>query len=515
MHTVDSIFAAVAAENGAATHLVFTDGRSCSYGETFQRASRLAAVLAEAGIEPGDRVACLLGNSRALYEFFIGCAMAGAIAVPINTLSMARETAALFADCQPRGIVAQAALRAALPDEMFSDDVVVRLLCDGDGAALTGGWLDYESVLAGAPNGEFASRSRPGDAAVIAYSSGTTGMPKGIVLGHRQLLANAKMVTKTLRYGPNDRFLTILPSFHIFGFSFDFLYSGLVRARLVVLPAFDAEMAIDLIEKHRITVLAGMPLMFVQMFDPGQLGGRDVSSMRLIDVGGGPVPVSLVRQLKEDIGIDTVESYGLTEITTVACVQRPGEPSPEGSCGVVLDGIEVRVCDPDDNEVAADVPGELQFRCGTFMLSYWGQPELTVATLKDGWLHTGDIGRVDADGNIFILDRIKDMIVSNGYNVFPKEVENVLFGHPSVQSAAVIGVPHEVRGEDVQAFVVPAPGADPAAEEILQYCRQQLARYKVPRGVIFTDALPLTASGKIRRFALRQSLQTAAQENIT
>lgn len=244
--------------------------------------------------------------------------------------------------------------------------------------------------------------------------------------------------------------------------------------------------------------------MFVKMFDPTLVTGRDVSSLRLIDVGGGPVPTTLMRELKEKFGIETVESYGLSEISPVACVQRPHQPSPEGSCGVVLDGVEVRVHNNDGEAVPPNEPGELQFRCDTFMNGYWNQPDLTEATLKDGWLRTGDVGQIDKAGNIFIIDRIKDMIVTNGYNVFPKEVEMVLFAHPGVEAAAVIGVPHEVRGEDIVAFIIPAKGANTSAEEMIAYCRENLARFKVPREIVFTDTLPLTASGKIRRFALRE-----------
>ena len=502
--TIDGIFAGRARDAAHATHLVFMDGSSSTYGETFERASRLAAILIEAGIEPGDRVACLMGNSRPLYEFFIGCSLAGVVAVPINTLSTARETKGVFGDCAPKGIVAQSSLRAALPDAMFSSDVSLRLLCMDDTAPAGDPWRDYEVALRETPAGPVAPRSRPEAAAMIVYSSGTTGAPKGIELGHRQLLENARLVIKALQYRSTDRFLTILPSFHIFGYSFDFLYCALVRGRMVVLPSFDAKTALDLIEAHRIAVLTGVPMMFVKMFDPALVAGRDISSVRLIDVGGGPVPTSLVRQLKGKFGIETVESYGLSEISPVACVQRPHQPSPEGSCGIVLDGFEVRVHNADGEEVSPGEPGELQFRCNTFMNGYWNQPELTESTLKDGWLRTGDVGRVDEAGNIFIIDRIKDMIVTNGYNVFPKEVELVLFAHPAVQAAAVIGVPHAVSGEDVVAFVVPAAGATASAEEIIAYCRENLARFKVPREIVFSDSLPLTASGKIRRFALRE-----------
>ena len=502
--TIDGIFASRAADCGAQTHLILADGSRCSYDETFARAKLFAGVLRSAGIVPGDRVATFMGNSRALYEVYIGCSLAGAVVVPINILNTARENSALFADCTPKGLIAQSALKPALPDEIIPDTLALRLIADRPPASGEDGWHDYERALAEADPGGAEPLSRPDEAAMISYSSGTTGQPKGIVLGHRQLLSNARLVVDALGYQPTDRFLTILPSFHLFGYAFDFLYCGLVGGEMVVMPTFDADEALEVIERYRITVLTGVPLMFVNMFDPARLGARDVSSLRLIDVGGGPVPVSLVRNLKDKIGIDTVESYGLTEISPVASVQLPGAPTPEGSCGPVLKGIEVRVVDGDGKDVPVGEPGELLFRCDTFMLGYWNKPELTGETLHGGWLHTGDVGRLDEDGNIFILDRIKDMIVTNGFNVFPKEVENVLFSHPGAHAVAVIGVPHEVRGEDVVAFIVAVPGQSPKATDFIDYCSQNLARFKVPRTITFVDELPLTASGKIRRFRLRE-----------
>jgi long-chain acyl-CoA synthetase len=500
--TVDAIFASAAAESPDSVHLVLADGSTSSYAETFARADRLAALMVESGIEPGDRVACFVGNSRPLYEFFIAAGLAGAVAVPVNTLNTARENGILFDDCRPRGIVAAARHLAVLPDDILGE-MAICLLAEGEGGAP---WRDYEAALAAVAGPLAEVRSTPDSPALIIYSSGTTGRPKGIVLGHRQLLANARLTMNVLGYGPDDRFLTLLPSFHLFGFSFDFLYSGLVRGRLVALPSFTAEQALEFIERHRITVMAGVPTMFVTMFEASMRAGRDISSLRLIDVGGGPVPTTLIRELK-GLGIDTVESYGLTEITTVASVSLPGVMAPEGSCGPVLEGIEVRVCDDQDQPVAPGQPGELQFRYEGFMLEYWQQPELTAATLKDGWLRTGDVGRLDEDGNLYILDRIKDMIVTNGYNVFPKEVELVLHEHPGVQQAAVVGLPHEVRGEDVHAFVVRRPESQVAADEILDWCNQNLARFKVPRGIDFVSEMPLTASGKIRRFVLRDQVR--------
>ncbi len=509
LQTVDAIFAGAAAESAESVHLVLADGSSWSYAETFARAQRLAALLVESGIMPGDRVACFLGNSRPLYEFFIATCLAGAVAVPVNTLNTARENGILFEDCGPRGIVAQAAHLAVLPDDILGE-MAICLLADGQGTAI---WREYEPTLAGVAEPLSESRSTLESPALIIYSSGTTGRPKGIVLGHRQLLANARLTMNVLGYGPEDRFLTLLPSFHLFGYSFDFLYSGLVRGCLVTLPAFDADEALEMIKRHRITVLAGVPTMFVTMFEASRRAGRDISSLRLIDVGGGPVPTTLIRELK-GLGIDTVESYGLTEITTVASVSLPGVMAPEGSCGPVLEGIEVRICDDHDQPVPVGQPGELQFRYEGFMLGYWRQPELTAATLKDGWLRTGDVGRLDEDGNLYILDRIKDMIVSNGYNVFPKEVELVLHEHPEVQQAAVVGLSHEVRGEDVHAFVVRRPESRVAADEILDWCNRNLARFKVPRGIDFVSEMPLTASGKIRRFVLRDQAREGRGSSV-
>jgi len=316
------------------------------------------------------------------------------------------------------------------------------------------------------------------------------------------------MASGVLGYRADDRFLTILPTYSSFGYSFDFLQSALAGASTVLTPAFDAAAAVALIERHRVTCLAGVPTMFVRMAE--HMAGRDLRCLRLLDVGGGPVPEKLKQDLRATLGCETVESYGLTEISPVATVQVPSEPARPGSCGPPLPGVEARVVDEADRDVAPGEPGELIFRCGTLMLGYWNQPELTARTLRDGWLHSGDIGKIDEAGHLYILDRLKDMIVTSGNNVYPKEVENVIFEHPGVQSVAVVGLPDPVRGENVHAFVVPAPGARPTEAEILEHCRRNLARFKVPRSVAFIDELPLTGSGKIRRFKLRELAKTLA-----
>ncbi|HET7874595.1 MAG TPA: AMP-binding protein [Methylomirabilota bacterium] len=496
--TIDAVFVEAARRAGGTTHLVLPDGRSVPYAETLGRARRLAAALAGAGIGGGDRVATFMRSSRELLETYIACGLVGAIAVPVNALNTARENGRLFADCTPAGLLAEALLLDRVPADVLPGSLSLRLVSQG----MAPGWRSYDEAIATARDPGLPAPSRPEAAALIIYSSGTTGNPKGIVLRQQGVVDNARLASEALGYRASDRFLTLLPSYSSFGFEFDFLQAGLVGASTVITPVFDAAAAVELVERHRVTCLAGVPTMFIRMAE--HMAGRDLASLRLIDVGGGPVPEKLKQDLSAALGVETVESYGLTEISAVASVQRPGARSRPGSCGPILPGFEVRVVDPAGCPVATGESGELLFRCVTFMIGYWNQPELTAHTLREGWLHSGDIGKLDEDGNLYILDRLKDMIVTSGNNVYPKEVETVIFEHPAVQAVAVAGLPDEVRGETVHAFVVLRPAAAATADEIIEHCRGSLARFKVPRGVTFVGELPLTASGKIRRFKLRE-----------
>jgi len=504
--SVDALFEAAARDDPDAVHLVFPAGGTSTYAETFHRSSRLAGALAAAGIGPGDRVALFLGNTRELYEAFIGCGMLGCIAVPLNTLNTAHENGKILADASPKAVISETARLTALPDGIFAGSPMCRIAAGGDAP----GWTNYERALQSATPVN-ASRSRPGDAALIVYSSGTTGEPKGIVLSHHGLVLNSQRVGTLFARSSLDRFITLLPSFHLFGYSFDFLACALVRGRMVVMPAFEPATALDLIERHRVSLLAGVPLMFARMFDSSLTQGRDLSSLRLIDVGGGPVSHSLKRRLKSDLGIDTVESYGLTEISASAAVQVPGQDAADGASGPPLPGFSIRICDPDGNDLPTGTGGEILLSGPTMMIGYWNQPELTRRTVRDGWLHTGDLGMLDERGHVHVLDRIKDMIVSNGRNIYPKEVENVLSSHPAVQAVSVIGMPDELRGERVHACVVRNPAREVQVEELLEFCRQYLAPFKIPRAITFIEAMPTTASGKIRRFKLRELVRSVAE----
>lgn len=489
--TIPAVWRRIAATSGSSTHLVLPEGQEVTYAETFLRARQLAAHFAGAGLISGSRIVSLLGNCRELYEFYVACGLAGAVAVPVNVMGTPREVLALATDCSAAGVVARADLVGNVPDGL-----ALRVVVGGE----VEGWQGYESVL-GEPAPKHAP-VLPEDPAVIIYSSGTTGLPKGIALSHFGLVRNAQLTSQALGYTSQDTLLSVLPSYSSFGFSWDFLQLALVGARLVVLSAFSPDEALELVERHGVTSIAGVPTVFVRMFSEERLQGRRLESLRLLDVGGGPVPDLLKTRIRDRFGIDVVESYGLSEISPVATVERVGSPTPPGSCGPPLPGMGVRVVDGEERDVPVGETGELLFRSETVMLGYLNNPEETATALRGGWLHSGDLGRVDEDGNVFIVDRIKELIVTSGYNVYPKEVESVLFGHPGVQSVAVVGLPDETRGDNVHAFVVPQPGVEVTVEELLAHARENLSLYKVPRGITLVDEFPLTASGKIRKFRL-------------
>ena len=361
--TIPAVWHGAALDRGSSTHLVLPGGQEVTYAETFLRARQLARHLTDAGIGPGDRIVSLLGNGRELYEFYVACGLAGAVAVPVNVMGTAREVLALATDCSAAGVVARVDLAGNAPDGLR-----VRVVVGGE----LDGWQPYESAL-GEPGPEDAPAA-PEDPAVIIYSSGTTGLPKGIVLSHFGLVRNAQLTSQALGYTTDDTLLSVLPSYSSFGFSWDFLQLALVGMRLVVLPSFSPDEALNLVERHGVTSIAGVPTVFVRMFSEERLEGRCLDSLRLLDVGGGPVPDLLKTRISARFGIDVVESYGLSEISPVATVERVGHPTPPGSCGPPLPGIEIRVVDGDDRDVATGETGELLFRSETVMLGYLDNP---------------------------------------------------------------------------------------------------------------------------------------------
>ncbi len=506
LNRIDLLFRHNARTLSSRTHLILPDGTAQSYGSSYDRAGRIASAIVSAGITPGARVMLLMGNSREIVEMYIACSLAGVICVPVNILTTARELIDTAADCTPAAAFIQHQFLDRVTPEFLRHDLLLKVMTHG----VAEGWQQYDALLqAHSPLAQAVS-SDPEEPSVMIYSSGTTGRPKGILLRQRGVTENAHMTNLVIRYQTADASMSMLPLFSSFGFCFDFLMPAQAGARTVILPKFDPLAAIENIERHRVTVLAGVPTMFARLFDAENIKGRDFSSLRLMDVGGGPVSDRLKLDLKNVHKIEIVESYGLSEISPVASVQVPFDEHKVGACGQPLPGIEVKVLGADEEELPPNTPGEFCFRCSTFMIGYWNKPELSAQTLRGGWLHSGDIGIVDEDGELFVRDRLKDMIISSGNNIYPKEVENALCEHKAVQSAAAIGVPDEIRGELVHAFVVLKPGEQTSAQDLIAHCATIIGKHKLPRDISFVSELPLTASGKIQRFALREMLAQSA-----
>ncbi len=510
LNRIDRLFAHNAATIAQHVHLLWDD-RQQSYGQTFERASRVAAALLAKGVAPGDRVLLFMPNGREIVELYVACGLLDAICVPVNTLSTARELFNTASDCDPSFLVCHHSLMERVSDELLGLQVKGRIVIGQE----MPGWQAYDDALAAsAPLSESCGSDGESPAAMI-YSSGTTGRPKGILLRHSAMVANAQMTLLVMRYQMSDRSLAMLPLFSSFGFCWDFLMPALAGCSLSIMTKFDVPQALRLIAQHKVTVLAGVPTMFARLFDPAALQGADIASLRLMDVGGGPVPDRLKSDLRHVHGIEIVESYGLTEISPVASVQYPGQSHRRGAAGPALPGIEVKVIDKQGNALPPGASGELCFRSPTFMVGYWNQPELTARTIVEGWLHSGDVGVVDDEGQIYIQDRVKDMIVTGGENVYPKEVENALCDHAAVQAAAVVGVPDEIRGELIHAFVILRSGSTATQEELIEHCASLIGRHKLPKAISFVAEVPLTASGKIQRFQLRAAAAQAAIPSMT
>lgn len=478
--------------------LFITDDAVVTYADYDGRGDSLAAGLAGLGVGPGDRVAVLLPNGTEILDTYLGAARRGAVTVPLNPMFTPREIEYVVNNSGARVFVTSAAhagrvlaLRAQLPSLR---EVVVA------GEDIPGA-VPFAHVAAGGPAAAPACVD-PDDVAMMLYTSGTTGHPKGAMLTHAGLLENARAVVEAVGFRETDRSLCVLPLFHAFAIAFDYLQMMTAGGSTVLVERFDAGAALRQIERHRVTVLVGVPTMFIYLFEHPDRPKRDLTSLRIGDTGGGPVPAWIKTEYERQIGMVLLESYGLTEASPVVTIERPGAPRREGACGLTLPGMETRVVDADGRDVPPGELGELLVRGRNVMKGYFQMPEATARAIVDGWLHTGDLMRKDADGHVYMVDRLKHMIICGGYNIYPKEVESVLHEHPAVLECALVGVPDPVKGEVPKACIVLRDGAQATAEEIEAFCRRSLAAYKVPRVVEFMTSLPRTATGKIRKVEL-------------
>ena len=484
-----------------ATALV-SRGRPTTYGELADQVARLRGGLARLGVEPGDRVALLAANNPWFVVGYLATLGAGAVAVPLNPASPAAELRAELNAVGPRVAMVGASGRDAMAGLGAGATPLEHVLVP-DGVDLAGA-TGLDEVMDGEP-GAIAARDDD-DLAVLVFTSGTGGSPKAAMLTHGNLLANLEQMQRHpgRRLDPDDVAFGVLPAFHIFGLNVVIgltLYAG---ASMVLVERFDPASALETIKNHRITIVAGAPPMFqawatMPDADPGAL-----RSVRLAVSGAAPLPPEVGAAFEARYGVPLFQGYGLTEASpTVTSSVVGGTPRP-GSIGCALPGIEVRLVDDDGEDALHGDEGEIWVRGPNVFAGYWKDAEATSAALTpDGWLRTGDVAIADDDGYLYLVDRIKDLVIVSGFNVYPAEVEDVLLEHPGVAEVAVVGMSHPHTGETVRAFVVVAPAAHLEEDEVIEFCAGRLARYKCPTKITFVEELPHGLGGKLLRRALR------------
>ena len=481
-----TILTSTAERHGDRTAVKLEDAE-LSYAFLDEGSKRVAALLKARGLEPGDRVGIMLPNVPYFPVTYYGVLRAGGVVVPMNVLLKGREVEFYLEDPGAKLVFAWHDFGEAAQQGAEAAGAECILVKPGEFEQLVG---------AQEPVQEVADRSAD-DTAVILYTSGTTGKPKGAELTHSNLRRNCTIATRLFGFTEEDLTLGALPLFHSFGQTCAMNASIVNGATLSLIPRFDPEKALEIIERDRVTVFEGVPTMYNAMLHVEDRERYDVSSLRLCASGGSAMPEDLMRRFEEAFGCIILEGYGLSETSPVASFNHPDRERKPGSIGQPIDGVEMKVVDDDGNDVPQGEIGEIVIRGHNVMKGYWNREDATRESIKDGWFHTGDMARVDEDGYFFIVDRKKELIIRGGYNVYPREIEEVLYEHPAIQEAAVVGVPDESMGEEVGAAIVLKKGEELGEDEVKSYVKEQVASYKYPRKVWFVDDLPKGPTGKI------------------
>jgi len=482
--------------------------RQRSWAEVGQRVPRLAAGLRALGLRPGDRLAVLAFNSDNYIELFFAAAWANLVIVPLNTRWAVPENVYSLQDAGCAGLVVDDGFAPQVP-ELLKGHAMPHVLHMGD-QPTPAGMHGYEALIAQTP--PMADEcGRDDELCGIYYTGGTTGHPKGVMLSHKNFIAASINWIATLHFSDQTRYMHSAGLFHLAGASPAFALT-LAGGTHVCLPKFDAVLAFEAIQTHRVNYVLFVPTMINMMLNHPDFQRYDLSSVRYCEYGASPIPDAVLAAAIQKLpSWEFIQGYGMTE-TAALTVSLPwryhfdGEHGPHKrqAAGRAAYGVDVRIVDPEGRELPRGTPGEIAVRGAQVMLGYWNKPEATAAAIRDGWMHTGDGAWMDEDGFIYIVDRVKDMIISGGENIYSREVENAVHAHPAVRECAVIGVPDEKWGEAVMAVVALKDGQSVSEQEIIDHCRKLIANYKCPRRVEFREALPLSGAGKIMKNVLRE-----------
>ncbi|HFE66726.1 MAG TPA: long-chain fatty acid--CoA ligase, partial [Chloroflexi bacterium] len=485
------------------------------YAQINGAANQVANGLVAAGIQPGDKVALSCPNLPYFPIVYYGILKAGATVVPLNVLLKRREIAYHLADSDAKAYLCfQGTPELPMGEEGWAgfnevDGCEHFWMMTADPAALSPieGTMTLGQLMGPQPPVFDTAQTDALDTAVILYTSGTTGMPKGAELSHSNIVMNSFVVRELFEQKDDDVQLITLPLFHSFGQTVQMNGGFLGGHTLVLIARFDPEVVFSAFEKENVTLFCGVPTMYwallhypgAEKFDLEKIA----NTLRLGVSGGAAMPVEVMKQFSQKYKVKILEGYGLSETSPVASFSRINMPHKPGSIGVPVWGVEMRVVDQDMNDVPTGEPGEIVMRGHNVMKGYYNKPEANEEAFRGGWFHTGDVATKDEDGYYYIVDRIKDMIIRGGFNVYPREIEEIMITHPAVSLVAVIGVPHDQYGQKIKAYVVLKEGHTAEPEELVAWSKENMAAYKYPRIVEIRESLPMTATGKILKRELR------------
>ncbi|MCD4837806.1 fatty acid--CoA ligase family protein [Neobacillus sedimentimangrovi] len=488
-------------------------GQSSTYAELDEAITKFASGLAKLGVKQGDHIALLLGNSPQFVISFYGALRLGATVIPVNPIYTVDEIEYILNNGDVKVVVGlDMMIPLAEKVHTFLPTVERYIICETEhnglnqkGIANLSVYPKLKSFTDVISSGDLSFQDavlHDDDTAVILYTSGTTGKPKGAMLTHKNLYSNAKDVGDYLNMNNDDRVITTLPMFHVFCLTVALNAPLLRGATLLLVPKFSPKEIFQVAKNYKATVFAGVPTMYNFLYQYPEGNPEDLKTLRLCISGGASLPVSLLNNFEKKFNVLISEGYGLSEASPVTCFNPLDRPRKPGSIGTSIINVETKVVNELGEEVPHGVVGELIVRGPNVMKGYYKMPEETAAVLKNGWLYTGDMARMDEEGYFYIVDRKKDLIIVGGYNVYPREVEEVLYEHPDIVEAVVLGVPDPNQGEAVHAYVVSKnPGLTDV--DIISYCKEHLAKYKVPSSVFFLEELPKNTTGKILRRALK------------
>jgi long-chain acyl-CoA synthetase len=503
------------------TAIIYNDHRF-SYGQLNAMANMIANGLVELGIKPGDHVAISCPNLPYFPMAYFGILKVGAVVVALNVLLKPREIAFHLQDSDAKAFICfegtvelpMGQMGKAGFDAVPECQTMIMITANPASPSPVEGVKTLGQLMHNQPPTFGTHKPQPTDTAVIFYTSGTTGKPKGAELSQLNLLMNAVVVrdlaASAMEIGADAQnvVLITLPLFHATAQQAQMNANLLAGATLTLMPRFEPGPVLEVMKRDKVNLWTGVPTMFHALLDYATANSIDIApvaaSLRLISSGGAPMPIELMNRFQETFGVRVLEGYGLSEASPVVSFNHADKPSKVGTVGQALWGVDIRCVDDEDKPVPTGEKGEVIIRGHNIMKGYYKQPEATAEAMRNGWLHTGDIGVLDVEGYLSIVDRKKDMIIRGGYNVYPRELEEVMARHPSVSFVAVVGVSHDKLGEEVKAFVVKKTDSDVTEDELIAWCKEEMAAYKYPRHIEFRDQLPMNATGKILKRELRQ-----------